>query len=508
MLRLKQRSDLKFENEMKRKESDRKKLNKWEKSIVLANERKNQLHAPFIRDNESFKSNENASQSNTNNSNDSFECSTSNSDSYSSDDDSYSDSDSILCDVVDSIGVNVDLHINRLNLKNINSSFDIKIESDNESQLLFVLTRTSFCINLLKFLNLGEVLNLFGVSSKFAALFYSHFWSYYNLNAYFDKHTWINNRIILHNTLNSIEQFQYKLGGRKLIDLCNSAINTPLTFREALKYLNYDKFSSSFRQGDYEIVGEKFQEPNDYRISTKEGHYLETIILYLIFDKKHDTYFCLRVFEEDTRLRRQKDHLFAVPWLHQSIFHCITNSFDCKTSEVDRILPEVSFHFPLQGGNWLMLRNDSDIQVDKMFWITACEYFPFGSIRDIMQRRNYTKMNDSQISRISFYLLLALKKLHIQDIAHHAIHSRNVYITSNGQVKLEHFTNTFNFMDAMFPSTEENRPTSHVEYITPELVTDPNVTDFKAGDIYCLGHIVYELVTGKRFGYDMPKTKV
>lgn len=174
--------------------------------------------------------------------------------------------------------------------------------------------------------------------------------------------------------------------------------------------------------------------------------------------------------------------------------------------------------FPVQAGNWLRLVNDEDSDAS-LCWITATEYFPAGSLRDIMIRRQHVPLNEQQIARICYFILVALNSLHEQHYVHRAVHSRNIYCSQEGVVKLgiwlvmfffytsEHFTNVFSFIDELFPSNIELLH-GHVEYITPELLHQTENCISTAGDIYCLGHVIYEMATGRRFGDKMSNVRL
>lgn len=97
------------------------------------------------------------------------------------------------------------------------------------------------------------------------------------------------------------------------------------------------------------------------------------------------------------------------------------------------------------------------------------------------------------VLNISVQLLCALEHLHSHDILHCDIKPANVMVMSSGIVKLSDFGMARTVNESRETSKEYSRP-----YRAPEIMTGEKHAT-KGTDVWAMGALIYELVTGKRF---------
>jgi serine/threonine protein kinase len=118
------------------------------------------------------------------------------------------------------------------------------------------------------------------------------------------------------------------------------------------------------------------------------------------------------------------------------------------------------------------------------------EYLDGTLLKNIVSAK--TKLSISQIVDITMQVCYGLEYAHNHGIIHQDINPRNIFIQSEGQVKIIDFglacrrgSVDSNFL---FPGT--------IYYIPPEQIKGDPVDE--RADIYSLGITVYEMITGKR----------
>jgi serine/threonine protein kinase len=147
-----------------------------------------------------------------------------------------------------------------------------------------------------------------------------------------------------------------------------------------------------------------------------------------------------------------------------------------------------------------------DVGTHEGFAFVAMEYVPGGTLRQWMRDRELTV---PQIVEIATQIAEGLAELHKKGVIHRDLKPENVMLTEHGGVKLVDFGLARN----AFVPAEETRMLGRFEmpdganasvgapagtpgYMAPEQITDES-SDLRV-DIFSLGAIIHELVTGKR----------
>jgi mitogen-activated protein kinase kinase kinase 4 len=97
-------------------------------------------------------------------------------------------------------------------------------------------------------------------------------------------------------------------------------------------------------------------------------------------------------------------------------------------------------------------------------------------------------------------ILVAVEVLHRNGIVHRDIKGPNIFLSSDGLIKLGDFGCSVKLqnLDTTMPG-EINTTRGTVAYMAPEVITsDPSVGSGRAADIWSLGCVVIEMSTGKR----------
>ena len=94
-------------------------------------------------------------------------------------------------------------------------------------------------------------------------------------------------------------------------------------------------------------------------------------------------------------------------------------------------------------------------------------------------------------------LLLGISYLHENGICHLDIKGQNVFLTSEGQVKLGDFSEMVKLEDQNGTGTNEITPnTGTPRYMSPEMIRGDTAIG-RSTDVWSLGCIVVEMITGE-----------
>lgn len=132
----------------------------------------------------------------------------------------------------------------------------------------------------------------------------------------------------------------------------------------------------------------------------------------------------------------------------------------------------------------------SDFYQDEEFTAFAMEYVGGGTLADAMERKKFTA---KESLKLLFQLAAGLQALHSRGIIHRDLKPENALINAEGLVKIADF-GIASYQGAEDPEMRD-RIVGTMDYLSPEYIAH-GAYDHRA-DIYALGVIGYELITGK-----------
>jgi serine/threonine-protein kinase len=145
-------------------------------------------------------------------------------------------------------------------------------------------------------------------------------------------------------------------------------------------------------------------------------------------------------------------------------------------------------------------RNESIVNVYDHFkegnsWYIVLEYIDGMSLEDLIKRERYLP------SDLALYIFLhackALKYAHDKNVIHRDIKPANILLSKKGEVKLVDFGIAVSSEDSDSGLTREGMTLGTPSYMSPEQFENSKNVD-KRADIYSMGVMLYEMVTGKR----------
>jgi eukaryotic-like serine/threonine-protein kinase len=146
---------------------------------------------------------------------------------------------------------------------------------------------------------------------------------------------------------------------------------------------------------------------------------------------------------------------------------------------------------------WATLTHPQVMPLQRAGWwdrapYLAREYGPQGTLADKLGGRpwpiNQALMLTEQLAAVVAYL-------HRQGVVHGNLKPSNVLLAANGIPRLTDFRLSGNLFQASKP---EDESVASLAYLTPELATDPMAEPRPYTDIYGLGILLYELLTGRQ----------
>ena len=145
-------------------------------------------------------------------------------------------------------------------------------------------------------------------------------------------------------------------------------------------------------------------------------------------------------------------------------------------------------------------RNESIVNVYDHFkegnsWYIVLEYIDGISLDNLIRRERYLS------SDLALYIFLhackALKYAHDKNVIHRDIKPANILLSKKGEVKLVDFGIAVSSEDSDSGLTREGMTLGTPSYMAPEQFENSKNVD-KRADIYSMGVMLYEMVTGKR----------
>ncbi len=130
------------------------------------------------------------------------------------------------------------------------------------------------------------------------------------------------------------------------------------------------------------------------------------------------------------------------------------------------------------------------------------EYFPSTNLRDQLRSQGKFPLRDA--INVTRQIAQALMKSHSCDIIHRDIKPANILLDSNQFVKLTDFGIAKALSDA--PLTSTGQLIGTLKYMSPEQARN-TILDGKT-DLYSLGMVLHELVTGKNLWKDVPNLAI
>ena len=176
-----------------------------------------------------------------------------------------------------------------------------------------------------------------------------------------------------------------------------------------------------------------------------------------------------------------------------------------KSIEKQRVLQEITVSQILS--EKIILSSINHPFICKMFWAfqsrkklhIVMEYYPGGELYHHLKRvRSFSE------DHAKFYfaeVLLSLKYLHEKDIAYRDLKPENIVIDIDGHARLTDFG-----LSKMDMRDESRSFCGSPEYMSPDMLRNQGHT--KMVDLYCVGVLLFELITGRPPFYDKNKDEM
>ncbi len=146
---------------------------------------------------------------------------------------------------------------------------------------------------------------------------------------------------------------------------------------------------------------------------------------------------------------------------------------------------------------WTLLAHPHLVPVQRAGWwdsspYVALEYIPQGSLAAKLTGQPYSI---AEAFRLLEQLAEIVSYLHRQGVVHGNLKPTNVLLAADGIPRIVDFQATGGFFQGALSTDDPDL--AGLRYLAPELVQDPNVELRPHADIYGLGLIIYELLTGR-----------
>ncbi|KAK7107487.1 mitogen-activated protein kinase kinase kinase 4-like isoform X2 [Littorina saxatilis] len=134
------------------------------------------------------------------------------------------------------------------------------------------------------------------------------------------------------------------------------------------------------------------------------------------------------------------------------------------------------------------------VEVHKDEMLMFMEYCDTGTIEEAAKMG----LPEYLIRRYTREIILAVNHLHENSIVHRDIKGANIFLTSNGHVKLGDFGCSVKLKSHTTMPGEFHNLVGTTAYMAPEVITNDQSGYGRAADIWSLGCVVIEMSTGKR----------
>lgn len=114
-----------------------------------------------------------------------------------------------------------------------------------------------------------------------------------------------------------------------------------------------------------------------------------------------------------------------------------------------------------------------------------------GSLHQLIQQEG--KLDADHVVNVLLQCARALAYLHGKKLGHGMVNSHTILIAPNGTVKFGDFTGF------RMDKGTLRRPDERVHYLAPEMITSTAGVFSPSSDLYCLGFVALEMLTGKEF---------
>ena len=176
-----------------------------------------------------------------------------------------------------------------------------------------------------------------------------------------------------------------------------------------------------------------------------------------------------------------------------------------KSIEKQRVLQEITVNQILS--EKIILSSIDHPFICKMFWAfqsrkklhIVMEYYPGGELYHHLKR--VKKFSEDHAKFYFAEVLMSLKYLHEKDIAYRDLKPENIVIDIDGHVRLTDFG-----LSKMDMRDESRSFCGSPEYMSPDMLRNQGHT--KMVDLYCIGVLLFELITGYPPFYDRNKNEM
>lgn len=140
------------------------------------------------------------------------------------------------------------------------------------------------------------------------------------------------------------------------------------------------------------------------------------------------------------------------------------------------------------------------VEVHREEMLIFMEYCAEGTIEEVAKQG----LPEVMVRKYTAEILIAINVLHENGIVHRDIKGANIFLTSDGPLKLGDFGSAVKLKNQLTMPGEVNNLVGTAAFMAPEVIThNDGAGSGRASDIWSLGCVVIEMASGKRPWYEL-----